>query len=93
MSADPVSVQVAAGDSNEPFSPELAAQGRGSAWWCGKEWVRSGCGAHEGRTALHCLEPSRVITPILASPGTFLVRKAQCICVIILCRWRSTTSS
>ena len=63
--------------NNEPFSPELAAQSRGSAWWCGKEWVRSGCGAHEGRTALHCLEPSRVITPILASPGALLVRKAQ----------------
>ena len=41
--------------NNEPFSPELAAQSRGSAWWCGKEWVWSGCGAHEGRTALHCL--------------------------------------
>ena len=63
--------------NNEPFSPELAAQSRGSAWWCGKEWVWSGCGAHEGRTALHCLEPSRVITPILASPGALLVRKAQ----------------
>lgn len=53
----------------ELFSPELAAQSRGPAWWCGKEWVRSGCGAHEGCTALHCLGPSRVITPILASPG------------------------
>ena len=23
----------------EPFSPELAVQSRGSAWWCGKDWV------------------------------------------------------
>ena len=48
-------------------------------------WARSGCGAHGGRTALHCLGPSRAITSILASPGAFLVRKAQCTyrCVVL----------
>ena len=38
---------------------------------------RNGCGVREGRTALHCLGPSRVITPIPTSPGAFLVRKTQ----------------
>lgn len=32
---------------NESFSPGTAAQERGSARCCGKEWVRRGGGAHE----------------------------------------------
>ena len=41
-------------------------------------WVRIGCGVHGSRNTLRCPRPSRVITPILASPVVFLVRKAHC---------------
>ena len=65
-------------DITEPFSPGTAAQGRGSAWWCGKDRVGIGWGwcAQEPHTSL-CSGLFRVITPILASPGVFLVRRAH----------------
>ena len=59
---------------SELLSPATAAQKRGSARCCGKEWMRCGSGARS-RTDLRRPGPSRVIMPILASPGVILVRK------------------
>ena len=60
---------------SERLSPATAAQKRGSARCRGKEWMRCGSGARS-RTDLRRPGPSRVIMPILASPGVILVRKA-----------------
>ena len=62
-------------DYSEPFSPELAAQGRESAQCCGKD----GCGVQVARTRAAPVSPrfSRAIVPILAGPGIFLVRRAH----------------
>ena len=66
-------VPTSSADITEPFSPGTAAQGRGSAWWCGKD----GCGVLLACTGV---EPSRALPCYHADPGrsgAFLVRKAQ----------------
>ena len=60
----------------EPFSPEPMTQGPGSARWCGKDGCGVGWCAQEPYTSL-CPGLFRAITPIPASPGALLVRKAQ----------------
>ena len=63
---------------NEPFSPEPAVQSRGSARCCGKDGHEVGAASVEPAPPYVSPDLPASSRRSLASPGVFLVRKAQC---------------